>query len=207
MSRLESPTLTPLEAEQYDRHLKLPGFGPECQLRLKAARVLLVGAGGLGCPIGLYLAAAGVGTIGVVDFDRVDRSNLQRQVAHSVATIGQPKVQSLIATLQGINPLNTYQPHPQRLDESNVRPLIRAYDMVIDGSDNFGTRFLLADACYLEGIPLLQGAVYEYEAQISLFKPQEGPCYRCVFQEPPNVTPWLPVERWVFWAWCPVLPA
>lgn len=178
--------LSAVELEQYSRHLKLPGFGLQKQLRLKSAKVLLIGAGGLGCPIGLYLAASGVGTIGVVDFDRVDRSNLQRQIAHGVDDIGQCKVDSLIASMRGINPLVTYQAHAQRLNESNVGELIRQYDLVLDGSDNFSTRFLLADACFLHRIPLLQGAVYEYEAQISLFVPGKGACYRCVFQEPPS---------------------
>ncbi len=178
--------LSPVELEHYSRHLKLPGFGMEKQLKLKNARVLLVGAGGLGCPVGLYLAAAGVGTIGVVDFDRVERSNLQRQIAHSVATVGQPKTDSLIAALRAVNPLVTYYSHDVRLDEANVSDLIAQYDLVLDGSDNFATRFLLADACYLAGMPLLQGAVYEYSAQLALFEPQEGPCYRCVFREPPQ---------------------
>lgn len=177
--------LNAVELEQYSRHLKLPGFGIEKQLRLKAAKVLLIGAGGLGCPMGLYLAASGVGTIGVVDFDRVDRSNLQRQVAHAVTDIGTSKVESLIAAMREINPLLTYHAHPHRLDEHNIADLIRQYDLVLDGSDNFATRYLLADACYLNRVPLLQGALYEYEAQLSLFVPGEGACYRCVFREPP----------------------
>ncbi len=178
--------LTPLELAQYSRHLKLPGFGMEKQERLRSARVLLIGAGGLGCPMGLYLAAAGVGTLGVVDFDRVERSNLQRQIAHSEANIGQLKVDSLIQTMRGINPLLHYVSHPARLDEGNVEALVRQYDLVLDGSDNFATRFLLADACYLNRVPLLQGSVYEYEAQMALFLPGQGACYRCVFQEPPQ---------------------
>jgi adenylyltransferase/sulfurtransferase len=177
---------TSVELDQYSRHFKLQGFGLEKQTQLKAARVLLVGAGGLGCPVGLYLAAAGVGTIGVVDFDRVDRSNLQRQIAHSVDTIGQLKVDSLVQAMQAINPLLKYQKHPVRLGTENVLDLIRQYDLVLDGSDNFATRFLLADACFLGRIPLLQGSVYEYEAQLTLFLPGEGPCYRCIFPEPPG---------------------
>ena len=179
-------SLSPIELEQYSRHLTLPGFGMERQLALKAAKVLLVGAGGLGCPIGLYLATAGLGTIGVVDFDRVERSNLQRQVAHTVDRVGQPKVESLITAMQALNPLVTYVPHAYRLSEANVQQTIAGYDLVIDGSDNFTTRFLLADACHLSGIPLLQGAIYQYEAQISLFVPGAGACYRCVFQQPPQ---------------------
>lgn len=181
----DKSTFTELEQEQYSRHLKLSGFGFEKQSRLRNARILLVGAGGLGCPIGLYLAAAGVGTIGVVDFDRVERSNLQRQIAHSVEDIGRLKVDSLIDAMRGINPLLTYQKHPERLSEETVLRLIQNYDLVLDGSDNFGTRFLLADACYLAKVPLLQGAVYEYEAQLALFLPDDGPCYRCVFEAPP----------------------
>jgi sulfur-carrier protein adenylyltransferase/sulfurtransferase len=178
--------LIAVELEQYSRHLKLPGFGLEKQLRLKSAKVLLVGAGGLGCPIGLYLAAAGVGTIGVADFDRVERSNLQRQIAHGVSDVGRPKVDSLIEAMRTINPLVAYQAHPSRLSAENAAEIINQYDLVLDGSDNFATRFLLADACYLSRIPLLQGAVYEYEAQLCLFVPNEGPCYRCVFREPPT---------------------
>ncbi len=177
---------TALELEQYNRHFKLQGFGMEKQARLKAARVLLIGAGGLGCPVGLYLAAAGVGTIGVVDDDRVDRSNLQRQIAHTVETLGQLKVDSLVEAMQSINPCLTYQKHPVRLGANNIAEMIQHYDLVLDGSDNFATRFLVADACFLEKIPLLQGAVFEYEAQLSLFLPDQGPCYRCVFPNPPG---------------------
>jgi molybdopterin/thiamine biosynthesis adenylyltransferase/rhodanese-related sulfurtransferase len=178
--------LSPIELDHYSRHLKLPGFGLERQLSLKAAKVLLVGAGGLGCPIGLYLAAAGVGTIGVVDFDQVERSNLQRQVAHTVERVGQPKVESLILAMRALNPLVNYVPHAYRLSETNIQQTMTGYDLVLDGSDNFGTRFLVADACHLAGIPLLQGAVHQYQAQISLFVPGEGACYRCVFREPPQ---------------------
>jgi adenylyltransferase/sulfurtransferase len=185
MNTPESP-LSTIELAHYSRHLTLPGFGMEKQLALKNAKVLLIGAGGLGCPIGLYLAAAGVGTIGVVDFDCVERSNLQRQIAHTVEDIGQPKVDSLIAAMRAMNPLLTYQAHPYRLSSDNVAETIAGYDLVLDGSDNFATRFLLADACYLQGVALLQGAVYEYEAQLCLFTPNAGPCYRCMFQEPPS---------------------
>lgn len=187
----ESESLTPLEQAHYSRHLKLSGFGLEKQLRLKRAKVLLIGAGGLGCPAGLYLAAAGVGTIGVVDFDQVERSNLQRQIAHGVDDIGQPKVESLIAAMRAINPGLTYQPHAVAVDETNVMSLIAGYDLVLDGLDNFSTRFLVADACYLAKIPLLQGAVFEYGAQLALFEPrkcepEQTACYRCVFEEPPQ---------------------
>jgi adenylyltransferase/sulfurtransferase len=181
----------PTELAQYSRHLTLPGFGPEKQRALKGSSVLLVGAGGLGCPIGLYLAAAGVGTIGVADFDCVERSNLQRQIAHTVDDVGQPKVDSLIAAMRAINPLLNYRAHPYRLSADTVADTIAGYNLVLDGSDNFATRFLLADACYLHRVPLLQGAVYEYDAQICLFTPTEdptgrSPCYRCLFREPPS---------------------
>lgn len=177
---------TPVELEQYNRHLRLPGFGAEKQRHLKDARVLLVGAGGLGCPAGLYLAAAGVGNIGVVDFDCVERSNLQRQVAHTVSGIGQPKVESLVQAMRNINPLIQYHQYPFRLDAENIQAVMANYDLVLDGSDNFSTRFLVADACHLFKTPLLQGSVYEYQAQITLFLPEERPCYRCVFREPPS---------------------
>jgi molybdopterin/thiamine biosynthesis adenylyltransferase/rhodanese-related sulfurtransferase len=174
------------EIEQYSRHLNLQSFGLEKQLKLKAARVLLIGAGGLGCPIGLYLAAAGMGTIGVVDADRVERSNLQRQIAHSMESVGQLKAESLIERMRAINPYLNYQTYPMDLDSSNARSLITNYDLVIDGTDNFGTRYLLADACFLDKKPLLQGAVYEYQGQVSLFVPNETPCYRCLFRTPPE---------------------
>jgi adenylyltransferase/sulfurtransferase len=183
---VSSDSLSAEERLHYSRHLSLPGFGLEKQLALKNAKVLLVGAGGLGCPIGLYLAAAGVGTIGVVDLDCVERSNLQRQIAHTVDDIGQPKVDSLIAAMRAINPLINYQPHSYRLNADNIADTIAGYHLVLDGSDNFATRFLLADACYLHQVPLLQGAVYEYEAQLCLFTPNNGPCYRCIFREPPS---------------------
>jgi molybdopterin/thiamine biosynthesis adenylyltransferase/rhodanese-related sulfurtransferase len=178
--------LSSIEFEQYNRHLKLPGFGLQGQLSLKAAKILLVGAGGLGCPLGLYLAAAGVGTIGVVDFDVVERSNLQRQIGHTLDRVGQLKVNSLISAMKNINPLVNYHPHAYCVSEDNVQQTISDYGLVVDGSDNFSTRFLLADACYLAGVPLLHGSVHQYDAQVSLFVPEEGACYRCVFREPPR---------------------
>lgn len=179
-------TLSPEELNRYSRHLRLPGFTEQHQLKLKATRVLLVGAGGLGCPIGLYLAAAGVGTLGVVDNDVIEVHNLQRQIAHNSLNIGLPKVHSLIQAMRNINPLLSYQAHSTRLNADNVIELISKYDLIIDGSDNFATRYLLADACYFQGIPLLHGAVYQYEAQMALF-PQDGSaCYRCLFPTPPT---------------------
>lgn len=179
-------TLTPEEYEHYSRHLLLADFGLERQLRLKAARVLLVGAGGLGCPAGMYLAAAGVGTIGVADFDQVERSNLQRQIAHRADEVGRAKTDSLIDAMRALNPLPEYRAHPYRLNAENVLETVTGYDLVLDGSDNFATRYLLVDACHLTNTPLLQGAVYAYEARLSLFIPGSGPCYRCVFREPPE---------------------
>lgn len=175
-----------LEREHYSRHLRLKGFGEEKQLRLKSARVLLIGAGGLGCPVAMYLAAAGVGTIGIADADAVERSNLHRQVAHSVGSLGLPKVHSIIAMLQGLNPFITFVPHSARLTGENIAEIIAGYDLVVDGSDNFTTRFLAVDACYLLDIPLLQGAVYGYEGQFSLFVRGEGGCMRCLFEAPPT---------------------
>lgn len=178
--------LTALEKEHYSRHLRLPGFGEEKQVLLKTAKVLLIGAGGLGCPVGMYLAAAGVGTIGIADADVVERSNLHRQVAHSTETLGQLKTHSIIRLLQGLNPFVNFIPHALRLGEKNITRIIADYDLVIDGSDNFTTRFLVADACYLQDISLLQGAVYGYEGQFSLFKRGEHACMRCLFEVPPS---------------------
>lgn len=180
-----SQTLNQEEVAHYSRHLSLPDFGTERQLRLKASKILLIGAGGLGCPAGMYMAAAGVGTIGVIDFDRVERSNLQRQIAHSVDKIGQPKVDSLVSAMRALNPLPTYHAYDERLNPDNIEALLPRYDLVLDGSDNFSTRYMVADACHLLGVPLLQGAVYGYEAQVALFLSDQGPCYRCVFEKPP----------------------
>jgi adenylyltransferase/sulfurtransferase len=178
-----------VEREQYSRHLKLTGFGPDGQDCLKRTRVLLIGAGGLGCPAGLYLAASGVGTIGVADFDRVERSNLQRQVAHTVERIGRMKAESLVTAMRAINPLITYHMHEERVGADNIGALLADYDLVLDGTDNFSTRFLVADAAWLHRRPLLQGAVYEYGAQIAFFVPGETACYRCLFEEPPRRNP------------------
>ena len=177
--------LEPHELARYNRHLKLAGFGRDAQLKLKSARVLLIGAGGLGCPIGLYLAAAGVGTIGVVDDDLIEISNLQRQIAHATENQGQPKVESLINAMRSLNPLPDYQAYPHRLDAANVTARIADYDLIIDGTDNYPTRYLVADACYFAGKPLVYGAIHGFEAQLSLFD-AGGPCYRCLFPYPPE---------------------
>jgi sulfur-carrier protein adenylyltransferase/sulfurtransferase len=183
---LKHPSLSPEEHLRYSRHLMLPGFDEEQQSSLKAARVLLVGAGGLGCPVGLYLAAAGVGTLGVCDDDVIELHNLQRQIAHQTDDIGTSKTESLIQAMAGINPLVQYNPHPCRLTVENVVSIISGYDLVIDGTDNFTTRFLLADACHFQKIPLLQGSVYQYSGQLGFFLPDEGPCFRCLFPAPPG---------------------
>jgi adenylyltransferase/sulfurtransferase len=181
----EKPELSDTERQRYSRHIKLEQFGLQSQLKLKAAKVLIVGAGGLGNPIGLYLAGAGVGTMGIVDFDKVSLSNLHRQVGFKTADIGLSKIDSLIGTMAGINPDLTYVVHGIQVDAANVKELIEEYDLVIDGSDNFSTRFLLADASYLQNIALLHGAVHQFQAQIALFDKHTA-CFRCLYREPPG---------------------
>ncbi|MDH3239156.1 MAG: molybdopterin-synthase adenylyltransferase MoeB [Alphaproteobacteria bacterium] len=175
------------QLERYARHIILPELGGKGQQKLLDSSVLVVGAGGLGSPLLLYLAAAGVGRIGIVDDDAVDLSNLQRQVIHATGRIGTPKVESAREVLAGINPDVVVETHALRLDASNVSELIGAYDMVADGTDNFATRFLLNDACYLSGVTLVSAALLRFEGQVSTFKAHEGdyPCYRCIFPEPP----------------------
>jgi molybdopterin/thiamine biosynthesis adenylyltransferase len=176
------------EIRRYSRHILLQDVGGIGQAKLKAARVLVVGAGGLGSPLTLYLAAAGVGTIGIVDHDRLELSNLQRQIAHTTDRIGELKAESAARTAHAINPEVRLEPHNKRLDADNVLDLIGRYDIVCDGTDNFGTRFLLADACVLARRTLVSAAVLRFEGQLSVFKPHAGPdfpCYRCLFPEPP----------------------
>jgi adenylyltransferase/sulfurtransferase len=180
--------LTEPEIQRYARHILLREVGGTGQARLKAAKVLIVGAGGLGSPLALYLAAAGIGTISIIDADTLELSNLQRQIAHGTENIGEPKVTSAATAMRRINPLVTIQPHNVRLDASNVRPLIEAYDIICDGTDNFETRFLLADACVAARRTLITAAVLRFEGQLSTFKPHAdpaGPCYRCLYPEPP----------------------
>ncbi len=177
--------LTPDQLQRYARHLTLPEFGAAGQQRLAAARVLLIGAGGLGSPAALYLAAAGVGTLGLVDDDVVDVSNLQRQVLHGTGAIGTPKTVSASARLRDLNPDVTVVAHHTRLTSANAREIVRQYDLVLDGSDNFPTRYLVNDACVLERRPLVYGSIYRFEGQLSLFGVPGGPCYRCLFAEPP----------------------
>jgi len=178
-------TLDAAELRRYGRHLTLPEVGVEGQKRLKAARVLLVGAGGLGSPVGLYLAAAGVGTLGVVDSDRVDASNLQRQVLYSHSDVGRPKVEAALERLREVNPTITLRPHELRLAAANAAELIAAYDVIVDGSDNFPTRYLVNDACVLAGKPDVCGAIQRFEGRLSVFWAERGPCYRCLYPEPP----------------------
>ena len=183
---VETPrTLTAEQRERYSRHLLLPEVGPEGQQKLLDAKVLLLGAGGLGSPAALYLAAAGVGTLGIVDNDEVDLSNLQRQVIHSSERIGVPKVDSAEQTINALNPDVNVQKYPVRLGPDNIVEIISGYDIVVDGLDNFPTRYLLNDASVRLGIPVVSAAILGFEGQLSVFKPYDGPCYRCLFPVPP----------------------
>ena len=173
------------ELRRYKRHLILPEIGLEGQQKLKAARVLLVGAGGLGSPLGLYLAAAGVGTLGIVDFDVVEYNNLHRQVLHSTDMVGKPKVESATRTIAGINPGVRVVGYEAKLSSANALDILREYDIVADGTDNFATRYLVNDACVLLGKPNVYGSVYRFEGQASVFDARIGPCFRCMFPQPP----------------------
>ena len=176
------------ELERYARHILLPEIGGAGQSRLLDARVLVIGAGGLGSPAILYLAAAGVGTIGIIDDDAVDLSNLQRQIVHATARIGAPKTDSARQAVAAINPGVTVKPMPERLTAENAAAIIADYDIVADGSDNFETRFLVNDACYFGQKTLVSAAILRFDGQLSTFKPHAGdghPCYRCLFPEPP----------------------
>jgi sulfur-carrier protein adenylyltransferase/sulfurtransferase len=177
--------LTNDEIARYSRHLIIPDVGVEGQERLKASKVLLVGTGGLGSPLALYLAAAGVGTIGIVDNDVVDASNLQRQIIHRTSMIGQPKVESARQAILDVNPHVTVNVHETYLTSENALEVIEPYDLVIDGTDNFPTRYLVNDACVLLGKPNVYGSIFRFEGQLSVFWAEEGPCYRCMFPEPP----------------------
>jgi molybdopterin/thiamine biosynthesis adenylyltransferase/rhodanese-related sulfurtransferase len=171
---------------RYSRHIMLPEVGLEGQRKICSASVLCIGAGGLGSPIAMYLAAAGVGRIGIVDFDRVDESNLQRQLLHGSGDIGRPKTDSARDRLRALNPLVDVVLHPERITRANAMELIRPYDIVVDGTDNFPTRYLTNDACVLLGKPNVYGSIYRFEGQASVFAPHlGGPCYRCLYPEPP----------------------
>jgi sulfur-carrier protein adenylyltransferase/sulfurtransferase len=177
--------LTVEEVRRYSRHLIIPDVGMTGQKRLKNAKVLVVGAGGLGSPTLMYLAAAGVGTLGIVDFDVVDESNLQRQVIHGQSDIGRSKAESARASVREINPLVTVVLHEERLDSTNVMEIFAPYDLIIDGTDNFATRYLVNDACVLLGKPYVWGSIYRFDGQASVFWAEHGPCYRCLYPEPP----------------------
>lgn len=179
------PTLTHDELVRYSRHLILPEVGRAGQERLKAARVLLVGAGGLGSPAALYLAAAGVGTIGLVEFDRVDATNLQRQILHGTGAIGRPKLESAAARLADLNPSVRIEPVAARLDSGNALEVLGRFDFALDGSDNFPTRYLVNDASVLLGKPYVYGSILRFEGQVSVFGAPGAPCYRCLFADPP----------------------
>ncbi len=179
------PELSTSQVERYSRHLLLPEVGREGQRRLANARVLVVGAGGLGSPALLYLAAAGVGTLGVVDADVVEESNLQRQIIHGQSDIGRSKVRSAAESVREVNPHVQVIEHELRLDSSNALELLRGYDLVVDGADNFATRYLVDDACALVGIPHVWGSIFRFQGQVSVWSAVAGPCYRCVFPTPP----------------------
>ena len=179
------PQLAVHELARYSRHLTLPGVGLGGQRRLKAARVLIIGAGGLGSPTALYLAAAGVGTMGIVDFDAVDVTNLQRQLLHGTSDVGRAKLDSAADRLREVNPTVHVEPYPTRLTSTNALEILRDYDIVIDGTDNFATRYLANDACVLLGKPNVYGSIFRFEGQASLFSVPGGPCYRCLYPEPP----------------------
>jgi molybdopterin/thiamine biosynthesis adenylyltransferase/rhodanese-related sulfurtransferase/molybdopterin converting factor small subunit len=179
------PQLSHAEVLRYSRHLLLPEVGIRGQRKLKAARVLTVGAGGLGSPLSLYLAAAGVGTIGIVDFDAVDLTNLQRQIVHGTSTLGRPKLESAEARLTDLNPNVRIEKHETRLTSQNALEILGEYDIVVDGTDNFPTRYLVNDACVLLEKPNVYGSIFRFEGQASLFYAKQGPCYRCLYSEPP----------------------
>lgn len=178
-------TLSPDELVRYSRHLILPGVGPDGQERLKQARILIVGAGGLGSPAAMYLAAAGVGTIGLVEFDRVDASNLQRQILHGTPDIGRAKLDSGAERLEQLNPHVTLECFPEQLTSANAMDILSEFDVVLDGSDNFPTRYLVNDAAVLLGKAYVYGAIFRWEGQASVFATPDGPCYRCLFRDPP----------------------
>jgi adenylyltransferase/sulfurtransferase len=178
-------TLSKEEILRYSRHLIMPEVGMEGQLKLKRARVLLVGTGGLGAPLGLYLAAAGVGTLGIVDFDKVDFTNLQRQVAFGTSDVGRPKIEAAADRLGNLNPEIQIKSYETQLTSENALEIFRDYDIIVDGTDNFPTRYLVNDACVLLGKPNVYGSIFRFEGQASIFGYPDGPCYRCLYPEPP----------------------
>jgi molybdopterin/thiamine biosynthesis adenylyltransferase/rhodanese-related sulfurtransferase len=183
--RASSVTLTPAEIQRYARHLIMPEVAMAGQKRLKAAKVLCIGTGGLGAPLSLYLAAAGVGTLGLADFDVVDVSNLQRQVIHFTSDVGRPKIDSAEEKLRAMNPDLIVRRHEHAVDSSNALELFADYDVIVDGTDNFPTRYLVNDACVLLGKPNVYGSIFRFDGQATVFHPPQGPCYRCLYPEPP----------------------
>src|SRR5581483_3322266 len=177
--------LTVDEVRRYSRHLIIPDVGKTGQRRLKGAKILCVGAGGLGSPALMYLAAAGVGTLGIVDFDVVDESNLQRQIIHGQSDVGRPKAVSAMESIREINPLVNVVLHEEHLDSDNALEIFSGYDLIVDGTDNFATRYLVNDACVLLGKPYVWGSIYRFDGQASVFWAEHGPCYRCLYPEPP----------------------
>lgn len=173
------------QLQRYSRHIILPEVGGKGQKKLLKAKVFIVGAGGLGCPVGYYLAAAGVGTIGIIDNDTVELSNLQRQIAHSTRTLGMLKIESAKATFESLNPDVNIMGFKERITKDNIKDLIKDYDVVVDGSDNFPTRYLVNDACVMLGKPLVSGAILKFEGQVTTIVPGQGHCYRCLFEEMP----------------------
>jgi sulfur-carrier protein adenylyltransferase/sulfurtransferase len=184
-SRASEAALSNEEIKRYSRHLVLPEVGLEGQKKLRAAKILCIGTGGLGSPVALYLAAAGVGTLGIVDFDVVDKSNLQRQIVHGTKDVGRPKVESAAETLRDINPHVNVITYETPFTSENALEIARDYDILIDGTDNFATRYLTNDVCVLLGKPNVYGSIFRFEGQVSVFWAQHGPCYRCLYPEPP----------------------
>jgi len=184
-SFLQSRLMSKAQAKRYSRHMLVPEVGEAGQFKLLDSRVLLIGAGGLGSPAAYYLAAAGVGTIGIIDADVVEESNLQRQILHNTDRIGQYKAESARETIEALNPDVKVITYIERLDESNVARIIADYEVIVDGTDNFPTRYLLNDAAILANKPVVHGSVFRFEGQLTVFKPDEGPCYRCLYPEPP----------------------
>ena len=177
--------LMPAQLERYSRHLMLTQVGEHGQKRLLRSKALLIGAGGLGSPTAVYLAAVGVGTLGIIDSDAVDLSNLQRQILHRTLDVGRPKVDSARDTIQAMNPDVTVVPYAERLTVDNIERIIKEYDIVVDGSDNFATRDLVNDACYLAGKPNVHGSIFQFEGMVTVLAPGRGPCYRCLYPTPP----------------------
>src|SRR6266567_789234 len=178
-------TLNEAQTKRYSRHVLVPEVGERGQFKLLDSRVLLIGAGGLGSPAAYYLAAAGVGTIGIIDADVVEESNLQRQILHNTKRVGQYKAESARETIEALNPDVKVITYIERLDETNVARIIADYDVILDGTDNFPTRYLLNDAAIMANKPVVHGSVFRFEGQLTIFKPNEGPCYRCLYPEPP----------------------